>query len=312
MDYSYVRGFGVHGDWCKNGIEEWLYFDKERYAELIKAGKEKFPGMNTVRIRFSFDAYMMDRKKCLASIKTAGKILTDAGLAVIPTYFNGWFGVPSYGGFTRECVQKNQIPPYKACIKDMVEALKDTNVLMHDIANEPFNNVYGNPVIFQDIVYFLKTMIDVVRSIDDRKITVGTQSYPNHEHKEICDIDQLAPLVDVISLHPYNMFGAPKEQFEHEFVSILEYIKQFHKPYIITECVWSAPTAEERLPYLESELEVYNKYHVGYLAHGLFTSPVADLHPVERSGLEKGLYMAFLDDHLEIRKHHDIFNQYAK
>lgn len=311
MNYSNVRGFNIHGDWCRNGIEEWLYFDKERYEKMIKIGKEKFPGMNTVRIWLSFDAYMMDKDKCLKSMREAGEILTDAGLAVIPTYFNGWFGVPPFGGFTRECIQKTQIPPYKKCIKDMVEAFSDTNVLMHDIANEPFNNVYGNKETFDEVVEFLEEMTEIVRKTDDKKITIGTQSYPAPENREMCDIDRLVPFIDVISLHPYNFTNLPQEDFRRQYKELMDYIEPFKKPYLITECCWAAPTAEERLPYLESELEVYNEFKSGYLVQGLFTTPVADLHPVEDIGRDEGLYMAFLDKNFEIREYHDIFNKFA-
>lgn len=180
---------------------------------------------------------------------------------------------------------------------------------MHDIANEPYNNAFDHQEYFDVVTDFLKRMIEELRQIDDRKITVGTQSY-YRENKELCDMDVLAPFVDVITLHPYNQNNKPVEEFEKEFCEKLDYLLQFDKDIIITECCWAVPTAEGRKPYMESELSVYKKYGVGYLVQGLITSPVADLHPVEESYLEEGLYMAFLDRDFNIRPHHDIFNKF--
>ena len=72
--YSKIRGFNIHGDWGGNGITEWLNFDAKRYEMMISIAKERFPGMNTVRIWLSFDAYMADRARYLAAVKTAAAV----------------------------------------------------------------------------------------------------------------------------------------------------------------------------------------------------------------------------------------------
>lgn len=305
--YSFVKGFNIQPDWGRSGIQIWLNFDAERYEKIIKIGKEKFPSMNTLRIWLSFDAYMEDRKVYLENVKKACDILTREGINIIPIYFNGWVGTPCFGAFTAECVGKSKRPAYIKYLRETVEAIKDSNILMHDIANEPYNDAFGHQGRFSAITDFLLDMTEQLRKIDSRPITIGSQSYYS-ENKEMCDMDVLAPHEDVITLHPYNQKNKPIEEFEKDFTEILDYLKQFNKPIIITECCWAAPTAEARKPYLESELAVYTKYGVGYLAQGLITSPVADLHPVEESYLEEGLYMAFLDRDFNIRPYHDIFN----
>lgn len=309
--YSIIRGFNIHGDWGGNGITEWLNFDAKRYEMMISIAKERFPGMNTVRIWLSFDAYMADRARYLAAVKTAADILTKAGLQIIPVYYNGWFGMPCFGAFTRENIQEHQLPIYVQCTKDTTALFKDANVLMFDVSNEPFNNVQGDPKAFELVMRFLKLMIQTVREMDDRPITVGTQGYPKPDKREMCDIDRLAPFIDVFSLHPYNISGMSQEEFEKSFVDILKYLEPFKKPYLITECIWGAPTADGRKQFLESELETYHKNNVGFLCHSLFTCPVADLFPLEEIGCTEGLYMAFLDRDFKIRPHHDIFNNYS-
>ena len=304
MDYSHIRGFNVHGDWGSNGVTEWLNFDAARYEHMIAVGKERFPTMNTVRIWLSFDAYMADKPKYLTAIKRATDILTKAGLAIMPVYFNGWFGVPSFGAIIGECVQAHHYPYYERCIRDSVSAIKDANILMHDICNEPFNNSWSNTKTMLD---FLAHMAETVRAIDSRPITVGSQGYPH-----LKDIDQLAPIVDVFSLHPYNIERLSPEAFDARFKSILDYLAPFGKPYIISECIWGTATADERRYYLETELSTYSRHRVGFLCHSLFTCPVADLYPWQENEAPPPnfLYMAFLDEGLEIRPHHELFSRY--
>ncbi len=312
--YAHIRGFNLHGDWCSTGLTEWLNFDPEHYRFMVKKGQEKFPGMNTIRIWFSLDAYLADKTRYLSAIKEAVDILTETGLWIIPTYFNGWFGVPSFGGFVPASLTDQFMPIYKKFIQDSVKAIAHTqNILMHDISNEPYNLVMGrgNAAGYEKVTNFLKEMIFAVREIDNRKITVGTQSFPNKGNPSICDVALLAPYVDVFSLHPYNEQHLSPEEFDTAFKARIDAVESFGKPYIITECIWGTPTAETRKYFLETELATYNKYGVGYLVHALCTSPVADLHPVDTYGTGKGLYMGFLDENFEIRPYHDLFNQYA-
>ncbi len=194
--------------------------------------------------------------------------------------------------------------------KELFATTFNADILMHDIANEPYNNVYGTDRAFNKVSEFLEEMIRVLRTVDGRRITVGSQGCYFNGEKKIRDVTRLAPSVDVISLHTYNRHNKPKDVFEAETVELMDYIETFGKPFLITECCWGAPTEDERLPYLESELETFSKLGVGYIVQGLFTSPVADLHPIEESHMTEGLYMAFLDRNLNVRKHHDIFNKF--
>lgn len=309
--YAHIRGFNVHGDWGSNGTLEWLCFQPERYKMMIETARQQFPGMNTVRIWLSFDAYLADKATFLRSVKQAVDILTQAGLQIIPVYLNGWISTPSFGGFTVESLFEGHIPAYVRYMKDTVQAIRDGNILLHDISNEPYNNVYDNQEAFDKVTDFLIRMIQTVREVDDRKITVGTQSYPKPENRQMCDIDRLAPYVDVFTLHPYNITGLPLEEFDRQYLEVLEYVEPFGKPYIITESIWGAPTAEERQLYLETEFTTYAKYETGFLVHALFTCPIADLAPMDVHGFQNALYMAFLDENFQIRPYHDIFNQYA-
>ena len=311
QQYAHIRGFNIHGDWCSCGLTEWLNFDPDRYRTIVAKGKERFPGMNTVRIWLSLDGYMADRQIYLNAVKQAGQILTEADLWIIPTYFNGWFGTPCFGSIVAESLRPETFPVFKSVLQDSVRALANAKVLLHDVSNEPYNNVHGSQESFDALTDFLEKMIRLVREVDDRKITVGSQGYPAPDNRRMCDLDRLAPFVDVISLHPYNIEGLSAEGFDKQFREVLDYAEQFQKPYIITESMWGAKTAEGRRFYLETEFPTYAKYGVGFLVHALNTCPVADLHPVDYYGCSDGMYMAFLDEQFNIRPYHDIFNHYA-
>lgn len=192
------------------------------YRTMIRAGKAHFPRMNTVRVWLSFDAYISDRERYLTAIREACSILTEEGLRIIPIYLNGWFGFPSFGGFTAECAQKDMYPLYEKYLRACVNAIREADILMHDIADEPFNNVYGYQPVFDRIACFMEEMIRVLRTEDTRPITVGSQCcYFNDKH-EIPDVIRLAPSVDVLSLHPYNQHNKPVSDFATETKELLD------------------------------------------------------------------------------------------
>jgi hypothetical protein len=316
--YRGVRGFNFQPDWSSNGINIWLKFNPIRYRELIKNGKEKFPKLNTLRIWLSFDAWCEDRDTYLENVKKAGRIITEEGLSFIPVYFNGWFGIPSFGGFAPEvlkawCTMKEKNSPYHRFIRESAAVFSDASVLIHDICNEPLNNVHGNRTFINYVFEFLKEMSMELKSNDNRPVTIGSQGYVNmidNESNIWSDIDLFAPIVDVISLHPYCIPPETKEQHKENIKNLIQLINKLEKPTIITECCWGGITDEERIVFLEIEIPHYVESGIGFCCHALSDSPVADLHPLDDGkGLGLYLYLAFINKHGMIRKGHDIFNK---
>jgi hypothetical protein len=158
-----------------------------------------------------------------------------------------------------------------------------------------------------------------LRKADGKPLTVGSQGcFANNGMKfpEIVspwgDIDLLAPLVDVITLHPYCV--PPKKAEEHwrDMAEVIQYLEKLQKPVIITECCWSGKTDEEHLACIRNELPCYARLGIGFLVHALSDSPVADLHPLDdgRALSCLGIYMAFIKRNGELRKGHEIFNEF--
>lgn len=299
--YEWVKGFNVQPDWGSCGVTIWLNFKPERFREILRAGKEKFPTFNTFRQLLSFDAWAEDRQTYLTNLAAAAKVVKEENLHWIPCYFNGWISQPNYGCFSAEslCEGKNRI--YQKYLEESLDVLKYAPVLVHDVANEPFNNAF---VEFQTkrVTDFLVQMARAIHARDDRPVTVGSQFY--------LDNPELDKEIDVISLHPYNQWGKSLEEFDAYFREKIKPVEASGKPVIITECVWGAHDAEGRRIFLETELTTFKKYHFGFLCHGLAISPVADLHPLDPElNTKNDLYMAFLDENFEIRPYHDFFNK---
>jgi hypothetical protein len=320
--YSFVRGFNFQPDWSGNGVEVWLRFDANRYRKLIQNGKALFPGMNTLRIWLSFDAWCEDRDLYLKNIHTAANIIQEEGLRYIPVYLNGWFGIPAFGGFVPEVVtwskRMNNYRNFRDFLRDSVPAVASEAVLLHDVSNEPFNASWGDRERTQAVLDMLAEMCREVRQLDRFPLTIGSQGVladagmglPQIQ-SSFGDIDLLAPLVDAVTLHPYAI--PPMTAAEHwDLLSAaLERIKVLEKPAIVTECCWAGQKDNERLPFLELELPHYARLGLGFCVHALAASPVADLHPMDNGrGLGcLGLYMAFMEKDGALRPGHEIFNQ---
>lgn len=319
--YGDVRGFNFQPDWSSNGIGVWLQFDGTRYRELIRRGRKFFPKMNTLRIWLSFNAWCENSGLYLKNIEKAAEIIEQEGLRFIPVYLNGWFGVPSFGGFVPEMLfssyRRNNFGDFRSFIAQSAQAVSSDGILIHDICNEPFNCAWGREINTKIVRDFLGEMCTEVRKVDGKPITVGSQGsvrslmpLPDIKSKW-GDIDLLAPMVDVITLHPYCIPPMTRQEHWDCLIEVLEYIKGIGKPLIITECCWAGITDEDRLPFLEIELPHYAKLGMGFCVHALCDSPVADLHPLDNGkGLGAlGIYMAFVNACGEIRKGHEMFNQ---
>ena len=86
-EYSWVRGFNYQPSWGSHGITIWNDFREATYAKEIEQGLKHFPKINTLRIWFSYDAHVADRKTFLAAAKRVGapyiiKVL-DFGIAKV-------------------------------------------------------------------------------------------------------------------------------------------------------------------------------------------------------------------------------------
>jgi hypothetical protein len=83
---------------------------------------------------------------------------------------------------------------------------------------------------------------------------------------------------------------------------------------LATECCWGAIEDMERVKNIQSDLDTLVSQEIGFLAHALYESYVADLHRPEFNPfhiVSSASYMAFLNMDGSLRAGHDIFNRYC-
>jgi hypothetical protein len=107
--YRHIRGFNYQPSWSSNGFAIWRQFKQEDFHRELGQGKKYFPGINTIRLWLSFDAYAgadaAVQKTVAANFQTALQIADSYHLKVIPVLFNNWHSVPDFGGIANEMIE---------------------------------------------------------------------------------------------------------------------------------------------------------------------------------------------------------------
>lgn len=316
QEYSWVRGFNYQPSWGSHGLQIWNDFREATFVKEVELGLKHFPKLNTLRIWFSYDAHISDPKRFLAAAKRASEILAERKLKMIPVIFNGWHSPVDFGGFTSEQLKmssrlKPSFGPLRQYLCELVEAIRPAgNLLMYDIANEPFNIASERgPGLLVD---FLQAMAQQVRELDSKTpICVGTQGCPGIGGPE--DLDRIDPFVDVHAVHPYWIPRptVPAEKHAEDFAKMVEHLKKLGKPAIATECCWGSNEDATRVQYVRHDLGLLKQAGIGFLPHGLHHSPVADLHrPVPGRTWGETMYMGFIEPDGTIRPGHEAYNEF--
>ena len=312
--YAFVRGFNYQPPWGSNGRDIWLKFDANEYRRLIVCAKKAFPKLNVLRIWLSFDAWLENSDRCIENLNCAGKIIASEGLKFIPVYFNGWRSIPDFGGFTSETlgmIESNNWEPYRTYLKQASAALSESEaILIHDISNEPYNTVGDRPEGHRIVTAFLSDMAEELHCNSDLPVTVGSQGYAFETPINGCvsDIEMLSPFIDVVSVHPYSIWSGPLCEHREYLAKTLKLAENTDKPILVTECCWDGPSDKARGEIADTEFKNYTEAGIGFIAHALSTSGVADLHPKDAKN-PLG-YMIFMNLDGSIRQYHECFNKY--
>ena len=90
----------------------------------------------------------------------------------------------------------------------------------------------------------------------------------------------------------------------------VDFAKQVNKPLLVTETCWGALDDNKRAETMKVELDALKARKIGFLAHVLHHSMVADCHRPEYGPTVESGYMAFIERDGSLRKHHEMFNEY--
>lgn len=320
-DYSKVRGFNYQPSYGSTSLENWFNFDPHIVELELRRGKDYFPGFNTVRYWLSWDAYMRRPEEFKANFEKSLQIADHLGIRVIPCLFNRWhdhsgydnggvyldnFAVPESWAYYR--------PKYIEYVKDIVSGhVNDPRILAWDLCNEPFS--YDQ--ITDAVKPFIQPEIDWLTEMYNAIKETGDQTPVGVSIHMGTNLDWIRDISDVLMIHPYyicekeTIFDpAMRARFEKRVADACAYGKAAGKPMFVTETCWGALTDEDRVEVIRYTLDVLTKNDLGFVAHALHYSLVADLHYPEDGFLGHSHNLAFTTRDGKLRPGHEIFNQF--
>jgi Cellulase (glycosyl hydrolase family 5) len=305
--YSHIRGFNYQPSWSSSGFVLWQQFKPELFHLELGQGKKFFPGINTIRLWLSFDAFAggdaAHQKTVASNFETALAIANSYHLKVIPVLFNNWHSVPDFGGIAGEMIEywmndhdRNHTIPTKIFMSYLDafvgDHASDDRILIWDLCNEPFNSG-----VTPALSHWLESLYRKCKELK-ASAPIGVGMAPSVENLKLLD-----PVSDVLTIHPYGNL---------KFLdAAIAYGRKVRKPVLATESCWGSLDDAERAKIVATELGELRQRNLGFLAHVLHHSLVADCHRPQYGPVSGAGYMAFIEADGSLRPHHEIFNKFV-
>ncbi|MCP4641807.1 MAG: cellulase family glycosylhydrolase [bacterium] len=312
-DYSRVRGFNYQPSYGSHGLEVWGdAFDVDVFRREILQGKEHFPGINTIRLWLSYDAFVRYPAEAPGRFHAVIDLADELGVRFVPTLFNGWHSCPDFGGISVEMIGywgagERFAEFFNPYIDSLVKPhLDDERILLWDLCNEPFNSCRSDTST-NTILEWLKRVHAHCKECG-ATAPIGVGSVPN-----MGSVKMLEPISDVITFHPYYAWNAwvkTPDQYAAFVDEVVAFGKLVNKPLLVTETGWGALEDKKRSEVLAVELGTLSERNIGFVVHLLHHTLVADGHRPEYGPMSGAGYMAFVEKDGSLRPHHDIFNEY--
>jgi len=315
LSYAYVRGFNYQPSYASHGIQIWIdKFDLAAIDREMGLGRKHFPGINTLRLWMSHDAWIVDPERYKRNYESVVALADKHDLKFIITLFNGWHSVPAFGGFTPEQIRwaakSGWEPVYASFVRDLVEPhAEDPRVLLWDLSNEPMNNA-GSAEQKQLVRGFLERVYELVKALGARSpVCVGSTL-------DMDTLRALEPTSDVLTTHPYwakNLWASDKGLFSKFVDDAVAFANSVGKPLLATETCWGSWDDRERSEMFQFELDQLVKRGIGFTAHLMHETLVADGHRPQLAMTvpEAAGYMGFINIDGQIRPYHEAFNRFC-
>lgn len=322
MDYSEVRGFNYQPSYGTASLENWVYFQPHIIEKEMSRGKEYFPGFNTVRYWLSWDAYFRKPEEFKANFEKMLDIADRLKIKVVPCLLNRWHDIYDNGGVYLDnfAVPKSAAyfrPHYLKYVKDIVEAHReDSRIILWDICNEPFSY---RPVTSDLMPYvqaeleWLTELYEAIKAVD-KKAQAGISV---SMEEGLASLKRVEPISDVLLVHPYligrgeQVFDPVRRQRLESYVTdVCAFGEEVHKPLLVTETCWGDLDDALRVENMRFTLSVLRQHNLGFLAHALQYSRVADLHDLEDGWVGGPGNLAFTTRDGKLRPGHEIFNEF--
>lgn len=303
--FASVKGFNYQPGYGATGVDIWRDFRADHIEREIARGKELFPHINTIRVWLSFDAWLID-SGAVANLETLLGILHRCGLQAVLTLFNGWHSFPDFGGITPEHMslfagnQAHFGAFYSGFVRDAVGPLAtDERVIAWDLCNEPFNCAE-----FENTTKWLSFIREEVAELQPlAPVGISVTAWGS-------ELERVEPFSDVLMIHPYLTHASGVVEFGRMLDTVVEFAHQKRKPLLVTECCWGSLDDAVRAELVRLHLEAFGERSIGWLAHLLNHTLVADGHRPEYGVVTHAGYMAFVEADGSLRAHHGLVNNF--
>ena len=324
-DFSRVRGFNYQPGYGSTSYENWMWFDGDAVRRELGWGKKAFPGINTIRLWLSWDAYVRNPQAFTQHFEEALQICESYGLRVIACLFNRWHNAfcDNGGVYLEKLIPGSQqydrwfFRPY---LEDVCAAHRsDPRILVWDLCNEPFSHdmPFSQARATVDCeVSWLKDMFACLREIGvEQHIGTSIHGAVNREMMEAVDC-----VSTVFMIHPYLQWTPDARAFAERCRKVIDhldwqvgYAAARSKPVFVTECCWGSIDSRRFAENIRATLTEYRKRNLGFVAHALCCSGVADLHPPRLGPILQDLgQFNFLDENGNIRPGLEVFNEFCE
>jgi hypothetical protein len=256
VDWAQVKGFNYQPGYARSLAYIWTNFDRAAWEKEVPWAL-RF-GANTLRVWLDWHAYIAVEDRVLDGLEQALDVLDRSGLKMIPVLFNRWndarypMGMVGDQDLASAGFEFDKFLPY-------VDALggrfgNDRRIALWDLCNEPFSPWYKSMEINLREFAWQACVAARMRRHTVRPLTIGTAIGDN--------VRLYAPLVDVISFHPYAGLG----EMETVCREHLEIAAHYGKPLLCTETCKGSLNDEERGRIARDNIETLEKHGLGWLA----------------------------------------------
>lgn len=324
FDYSTMRGFNYQPSYASSSYEAWRWFREDVFRRELTFGKQRFPRINTIRLWLSFDAYQRDRNGFLDHFEKALAICHELDLKVIACLFNRWHNhfCDNGGIFMEKLFPGTEMYDpdfFKPFLRDVcLPHRADERILIWDLCNEPFSfdcDYTQVPMLMDALNDWLRSMSQYLHELHVTQ-DVGVSL---HGSLNPLLLEMVEPYSTVLMVHPY-LQRIPNEKayrlFCQQVLAHLDRQKAFaesvRKPLIVTECCWGSIDDDVFAENIRETLTEYGKRHIGFVAHALMESDVADLHSPKTGAIKQDMgQFNFLDKEGRIRPGLEVFNDFC-
>ena len=316
-DYSKIRGFNYQPGYAATTVESWRNFNAYSWETELRRGKEFFPGINAIRLWLDWTAHQFDPKGFMESFETALDLVDRICSAkAVVCLFNRWHTsqqdaggiyiehfMPKWGWLNDGT--KDIFLPY---MDDIISRYRsDPRILIWDICNEPFPYTPDTPAlkeVWNGEFQWLKGLYGYIKEKGAAQ-DVGISIYPSDREA----LELVEPIQDVLLVHPY--YTKPTHD---EWIKLLDDYEDVSrisgKPLLITECCWGSTDDMSRAEFIKTELSEFSRRGIGFIAHALHHTLLADLHDPQYGPVGGPGNLMFIGPDGKLRTGHGVYNDY--